>query len=111
MVVVISHSSLIPSGRVGCFLRRREQVCYKMFPYIITFQNKLKGVMIQYIRKILGVIFYNSFYSLSVFLHSLALEVFVVIKISRFFLRDQISVEWLPIAINAFFFLQKLKRG
>jgi len=52
---------------------KEERVCYKMFPYIVTFQNKLKGVIIQYIRKILGVIF-TIHYSLSVFLHYLALK-------------------------------------
>lgn len=30
-----------------------------MFSYIVTFQNKLKGVTVQYIRKILGVIFFT----------------------------------------------------
>lgn len=35
-----------------------------MFSYIVTFQNKLKGVTVQYIRKILGVIFfYNNYLS------------------------------------------------
>ncbi|KAL2742056.1 hypothetical protein V1477_009685 [Vespula maculifrons] len=28
-------------------------VCYKMFPYIVTFQNKLKGVTVQYILSLL----------------------------------------------------------
>lgn len=72
-----------------------------MFPYIVTFQNKLKGVIIQYIRKILGIIFtiHYPFFAFP------RIEIFIVVKISHitFFLRDQISVEWFPIAINAFF--------
>lgn len=38
-------------------MKGRMSLLYKMFPYIVTFQNKLKGVIIQYIRKVLGIIF------------------------------------------------------
>lgn len=37
-----------------------------MFPYIVTFQNKLKGVTVQYIRKILGIVFFTIIHYLSV---------------------------------------------
>lgn len=82
-----------------------------MFPYIVTFQNKLKGVIIQYIRKILGVIFLqfiNPF--LYFFLHSLAFEIFIVVKISRItFLpeRPDFCRMASDIAINAPFFSYK----
>lgn len=43
VIIIILQSSLNPlkAGRTIHMKKGKECLCYKMFPYIVTFQNKL----------------------------------------------------------------------